>query len=149
MIRAVAPCLATCLAVSCASPKTSNRFSADWFEFERKPGIAAYASSFLVFEKVPGVVQQAIDGAIAKANAQPDVIGKYRSDEVTFEKTVRDLDDLNFEFSLTAKRVYLLKKTSENPDLRTATTEAIKKFDEWAAGLECREDILSRGPGLC
>ena len=94
MIRAVAPCLATCLAVSCASPETSNRFSADWFEFERKPGIAAYASSFLVFKKVPWVVQQ----AIAKANAQSDVIGKYRSGEVTFEKTVRDLDDLNFEF---------------------------------------------------
>ena len=37
----------------------------------------------------------------------------------------------------------MLKETSENTEHRAQATEAIKQFDEWAVGLDYREDVYS------
>ena len=48
---------------------------------------------------------------------------------------------MSFEVSLVANRTYMIKETSENAEHRAKATEAIKKVDEWAVGLDYREDV--------
>ena len=79
--------------------------------------------------------------AIAAADDRLDAIGRIKPSEATFDNTIGALDDLAFDLSLVANRTYMLKETSENTEHRAQATESIKQFDEWAVGLDYREDV--------
>lgn len=93
------------------------------------------------FETTPEEVQSSIDQAIANANAALDKVGALKPDEVTFDNTIRALDDIAHETDVAASKVYLMKETHQDAKMRDAGTEAIKKFDEWSVGLDYREDV--------
>ena len=61
--------------------------------------------------------------------------------EVTFENTVRALDDIGYQISLTDDRFGLIKETSTNAALRDAATDALKELEEWTVGIDYREDV--------
>jgi thimet oligopeptidase len=95
------------------------------------------------FETTPEAVLNSLDATIAKANAALDGVGRLQPGQVNFGNTVGALDDILFEPTVTANRLGLIKETSTNAALREAATEAIKKFSEWAVGLEYREDVYA------
>ena len=95
------------------------------------------------FETTPEAVVKSLGATIAKANTALDAVGMLQPDQVDFGNTVGALDDILFEPTVTANRIGLIKETSTNAAVREAATEAIKKFSEWAVGLEYREDVYA------
>jgi thimet oligopeptidase len=126
--------LASGLVVSAAEMKTVDDFRA----------AAAKANAVLTipdWEQTPEAVATAMKNAIAKANAALDQIGAQDSGKVTFKSTVVALDDLTYEASLAADRATLIKETNTNPTMRTAAENAVKAFQDWAVGVDYREDV--------
>ena len=123
------------------SPASGTKFSSKWASFESSAKDHNSIVSLPPFERSPRASQDAVDQAIKVANSKLDAIGQLNSDEVTFENTIVALDDMAFEVSLVASRTYMLKETSESAEHRKKATDAIKKIDEWAVGLDYREDV--------
>lgn len=95
------------------------------------------------FETSPAEVEESMTKAIAIADEALARIGTLDRNSTTFENTVRALDDLVYEAGLTANRIHLAKETSENEAIRDMATKMVKKFEDWAVGLEYREDVYS------
>ena len=123
------------------SPASGTKFSSKWASFESSAKDHNSIVSLPPFERSPRASQDAVDQAIKVANSKLDAIGQLNSDEVTFENTIVALDDMAFDVSLVASRTYMLKETSESAEHRKKATDAIKKIDEWAVGLDYREDV--------
>src|SRR5512132_2923644 len=126
--------LASSLAVSAADMKTVDDFRA----------AAAKANAVLTipdWEQTPEAVEAAMKNAIAKANASLDQIGAQDPGKVTFKSTVVALDDVTYEANLAANRATLIKETNTNPAMRTAAENAVKALQDWAVGVDYREDV--------
>jgi thimet oligopeptidase len=126
--------LAWSLVVSAAEMKTVDDFRA----------AAAKANAVLTipdWEKTPEAVETSIKSAIAKANAALDQIGAQDLSKVTFKSTVVALDDVTYEASLAANMATIIKETNTNPAMRTAAEKAVKAFQDWAVGVDYREDV--------
>jgi len=126
--------LTSTLIVSAAEMKTVDDFRA----------VAAKANAILTipdWEQTPEAIEIAMKNTIAKANASLDRIGAQDPTKVTFKSTVVALDDVTYEASLAANRATLIKETNTNPALRTAAENAVKAFQDWAVGVDYREDV--------
>src|SRR5881394_1410147 len=126
--------LASSLVVSAAELKTVDDFRA----------AAAKANAVLTipdWEKTPEAVETAMKNAIARANAALDRTGAQDTSKVSFKSTVVALDDVSYEASLAANRAALIKETNTNPAMRTAAENAVKAFQNWAVGVDYREDV--------
>src|SRR4029453_2407629 len=105
---------------------------------------AAKANAVLTipdWEKTPEAVEAAMKNAIAKANAALDQIGAQDPGKVTFKSTVVALDDVTYEASLAANRATLIKETNTNAAMRSGAENAVKAFQNWAVGVDYREDV--------
>jgi oligopeptidase A len=126
--------LASSLVVSAAEMKTVDDFRA----------AAAKANAVLTipdWEQTPEAIEAAVKNAIAKANASLDRIGAQDPGKVTFKSTVVALDDVTYEAGLAANRATLIKETNTNPAVRAAAEKAVKAFEDWAVGVDYREDV--------
>ena len=79
--------------------------------------------------------------AIAKANAALDTIGAQDLTKVTFKSTVVALDDLAYRAGLVANRAAVIKESNTDAAMRDGGREAIKTFQDWAVGVDYREDV--------
>src|SRR5438046_2078601 len=107
-------------------------------------GAAAKANAVLTipdWEQTPEAVEAAMKNAIAKANAALDQIGAQELSKVTFKSTVVALDDVTYQASLAANKATIIKETNTNPAMRTAAENAVKAFQDWAVGIDYREDV--------
>ena len=105
---------------------------------------AAKANAVLTipdWEQTPEAVEAAIKNAIAKANKALDQIGGQDLSKVSFQSTVGALDDLTNEANLQANKATIVKETNTNAAMRTAAENAVKMFQEWAVGIDYREDV--------
>jgi thimet oligopeptidase len=93
------------------------------------------------FETTTNEVRAAVRDTIATGNAALDKIAALDPHEVTFANTVRALDDIGYQNSLTDNRLSLIKETSTNAVLRDTATDALKELEEWLVGLDYREDV--------
>jgi thimet oligopeptidase len=93
------------------------------------------------FETTPGAVRRSLSNTLARANAALDRVGALQPTQVNFTNTVWALDDIAYEAGFTLNRFDLIKETSPDAALREAATEAVKVFQEWAVGLDYREDV--------
>jgi thimet oligopeptidase len=93
------------------------------------------------FETTTNAIEASTKSTIAAANAALDQIGRLQPSEVNFNNTVRALDDVNYNISLTQNRFDIIKETSTDAALRDSATDQIKVIDEWAVGLDYREDV--------
>src|SRR5256886_8484798 len=126
--------LASSLIVSAAEPKTVDAFR----------GAATKANAILTipnWEQTPEAVEAAMKDAIAKANVALDQIGAQDLGKVTIKSTVVALDDATYQASLAANRATIIKETNTNPAMRTAGENAVKAFQDWAVGIDYREDV--------
>jgi len=105
---------------------------------------AAKANAVLTipdWEQTPEAVDASIKQAIAKANAALDQIGAQDLSKVSFKSTVIALDDATYEAGLAANRATIIKETHTNAAMRTAAENAVKTFQEWAVGIDYRENV--------
>jgi Zn-dependent oligopeptidase len=93
------------------------------------------------FETTTNAIRFNLKQTIAVGNAALDRIGALKPRQVTFENTIRALDDIGYDISLTDDRFGLIKETSANAALREAATDALKALEEWSVGIEYREDV--------
>jgi thimet oligopeptidase len=93
------------------------------------------------FEMTTNEIFAVVRHTIAAGNADLDTIGALKPRKAGFENTIRALDDLGFQISLTANRLGLLKETFTDAVLRDAATDALKQLQEWTVGLDYREDV--------
>ncbi|MDB6147666.1 MAG: hypothetical protein JWO45_1330 [Spartobacteria bacterium] len=105
---------------------------------------ATKANSILTipdWEQTPEAVAAAMKAAIAQANRALDQIGSQDLAKVTFKSTVVALDDLAYQASIASSKAAVIKETSTNEAMRTAANDAVKIFQDWAVGVDYREDV--------
>jgi thimet oligopeptidase len=112
-------------------------------EFRKRAAKFDSVVSLPQFEISTNEIQSAVRHTISVANAALDRLGALSSRQVSFDNTVRALDDIGYQISLTDNRLSLLKETSPRPELREAATEALKELEEWMVGLDYREDVYN------
>src|SRR5213079_1349808 len=107
-------------------------------------GAAAKANAVLTipdWEQTPEAVEASMKNAIANANVALDQIGAQDLGKVTFKSTVVALDDVTYQASLAANKATIIKETNTKPAMRTAAENAVKAFQDWAVGIDYREDV--------
>ena len=114
--------------------KTVNDFSAG----------AAKANEILTiptWEETPEAAEAMMNSAIDNANKALDEIGKQDLAKVTFKSTAVALDDLVYQASNAANKATIIKETNTNEAMRNAGENAVKIFQDWAVGIDYREDV--------
>jgi thimet oligopeptidase len=91
--------------------------------------------------QTPEAVDAAMKDAIAKGNAALDEIGKQDLSKVSFKNTIVALDDLAYQASLAANKSVIIKQTNTVPAMRAAAENAVKAYQDWAVGIDYREDV--------
>ncbi|HEU5246897.1 MAG TPA: hypothetical protein VFU09_07390, partial [Candidatus Udaeobacter sp.] len=132
-----------CLPIFLIAPN-SNRLGAELKTVDDFRAAAAKANAVLTlpdWEQTPKAVEAMMNNAIAKANKALDQIGSQDLKKVAFKSTVVALDDLIYEAGLAANRATIIKETNTNPEMRTSAENAIKAFEDWAVGIDYREDV--------
>jgi Zn-dependent oligopeptidase len=93
------------------------------------------------WDQTPEAVTNSINAAIATANKKLDQIGAQDLKKVTFKSTVVALDDLGYEATNAANKAGIIKETNTNEAMRNAAEAALKTYEEWAVGIDYREDV--------
>ncbi len=105
---------------------------------------AAKANAVLTvpdWEQTPEAVEASVNDAIAQANKELDQIGSQEPSKVTFKSTVVALDDLGYQAGVAANKANLIKETNTSEAMRNAGEKAVKAYQEWAVGIDYREDV--------
>src|SRR5438309_11270642 len=105
---------------------------------------AAKANAVLTipdWEQTPKAVEPLMDDAIAMANKALDQVDSQDRKKVTFKGAVVALDDRTYGAGLAANRATIIKETNTKPEMRAAGENAVKAFQDWAVGIDYREDV--------
>src|SRR5260370_770092 len=105
---------------------------------------AAKANAVLTipdWEQTPEAVDAMTKNAIATANKALDQIGAQDLSKVTFKSTIVALDDLTYQASNAANKAVIIKESNTNEKMRGAAENAVKEFQDWAVGIDYREDV--------
>jgi thimet oligopeptidase len=133
------PVLAGCTSVPKPTPIPTGSLSA----FQKKAEAFNEVVTVPVFETTPDEVAATATNIIASGNTALDRIGRLKPGEVNFTNTIRALDDIGYSIQTPENRLGLIQQTSTNAAVRDATTDAIKKLDEWSVGTDYREDVYA------
>ena len=93
------------------------------------------------WDQAPEAVDASMKKAIATANAALDRIGSQDLSKVSFKSTIVALDDLGYQAHIAVNKATIIKETNSNPAMRTAAEDAVKMFQDWAVGVDYREDV--------
>src|SRR5207248_2738098 len=105
---------------------------------------AAKANAVLTipdWEQTPEAVDAMTKNAIATANKALDQIGAQDPSKVTFKSTVVALDDLTWQAANAANKAVIIKESNTDEKMRAAAENAVKEFQDWAVGIDYREDV--------
>src|SRR5256885_2735765 len=93
------------------------------------------------WEQTPEAVDAALKNAIATANKALDQIGAQDPSKVTFKSTIVALDDLTYQAGNAANKAFIIKESNTNEKMRAAAENSVKEFQDWAVGIDYREDV--------
>lgn len=110
-------------------------------EVQQRAGKFKNVISLPRFETSANELKESLAQTIAAGNAALDAVAATDPRKVTLRNTAGALDDIGYQITLTANRFAVIKETSQDAGLREAATEAVKKLEEWAVGLDYREDV--------
>src|SRR2546429_200972 len=105
---------------------------------------AAKANAVLTipdWEQTPEAVDAMTKNAIATANKALDQFGAQDHGKVTFKSTIVALDDLAYQAGNAANKAVIIKESNTNEKMRSAAENAVKEFQDWAVGIDYREDV--------
>jgi thimet oligopeptidase len=97
----------------------------------------------LNWETTPEQIASDADAAIASANRELDEIGKLTPSQLTFQNTIRALDDVGFELDTVHHRFDIIEQAHPDPKMRSAAVEAVQKLNDFAVGIDYRQDVYS------
>jgi thimet oligopeptidase len=124
----------------CASLSAADQ-SFNFEQFKKRAGDFHAVVSLPVFETVTNEIAATLRRTITNANLTLDQIGGLKPRKTDFKNTLLALDNVNYQIGLTDGRLSVIKETSTNPAVRAVATDALKELEEWAVGLEYREDV--------
>src|SRR4051812_785210 len=93
------------------------------------------------WDQTPEAVTKSVKDAIAAANKRLDEIAAQDKTTVTFKSTIVALDDVAYEATSAANKAVIIKDTNQSEAMRNAAEGAVKEFEEWAVGIDYREDV--------
>jgi thimet oligopeptidase len=93
------------------------------------------------WETTPEQIASDADAVIASAGRQLDDIGRLTASQLTFENTIRALDDVGFEVQTVHHRLDIIEQAHPDPKMRGAAIDAIQKLNEFVVGLDYRDDV--------
>src|SRR5438067_1564594 len=93
------------------------------------------------WEQTPEAVDAMMKDAIATANKALDQIGAQDLSKVSFKSTVVALDDLTWQAANAANKAVIIKESNTDEKMRAAAENAVKEFQDWAVGIDYREDV--------
>ncbi len=93
------------------------------------------------WEQTAADVDAMMKNAIDQANKALDQIGALKPNQVNFKNTVVALDDLGNAALVAANKATIIKEASPNEAMRTAGENAVKAYQDWAVGIDYREDV--------
>jgi thimet oligopeptidase len=93
------------------------------------------------WEQTPEAVDAMMKNGIATANKALDQIGAQDLSKVTFKNTVVALDDLTWRAANAANKAVIIKESNTSEKMRAAAENAVKEFQDWAVGIDYREDV--------
>src|SRR5436190_17190615 len=105
---------------------------------------AAKANAVLTipdWEQTPEAVDAMTKSAIATAIKALDQIRAQDLSKVTFKSTVVALDDLTYQAGNAANKAVIIKESNTNQKMRAAAENAVKEFQDWAVGVDYRDDV--------
>src|SRR6058998_831800 len=123
---------------------SSTLLTADLKTVDDFRAAAAKANAVLTipdWEQTPEAVEVMMKNAIAEANKALHEIGSQNLKKVTFKSTVVALDDLTYQAGNAANKATIIRETNMNPAMRAAAENAVKAYQEWAVGIDYREDV--------
>jgi thimet oligopeptidase len=132
--------LAGCV-VACSSLAQPTNQTNRLRDFKKRAAAFNAVITVPQFETTTNDLRFTLKQTLAVGNAALDRLGALKPGEVTFENTVRALDDIGYQISLTDDRLGLIKETSTDATLRDAATDALKALEEWSVGIDYREDV--------
>jgi thimet oligopeptidase len=141
LILALAGVLSACSTgrQNSVSPATDAKTLADYqLEAEKFRSVISLPE----FEKTTNDIAQSVKAAIAAGNQALDRIGSLAPAQVTFNNTVRALDDAIWQAGLTGSRLAVIQQTSPDAALRDAAEDQIKVLDQWVVSLDYRPDVF-------
>src|SRR5437868_3578789 len=112
---------------------------------------AAKANAVLTlpeWEHTPEAVDAMMKNAIDTANKALDQVGAQDLSKVTFKSTVVALDDLSWSAGNVASRAIVVKESNPDAKVREAAENAVKVFQDWAVGVDYREDVYKALKGF-
>lgn len=133
-VLALTPALALAATLRAENLKTVDDF---------RPA-AAKANAVLTipdWEQTPEGVDSMMKNAIATANKALDQVGAQDVSKVTFKSTIVALDDLTYQAGNAANKAVIIKESNTNEKMRAAAENAVKEFQDWAVGIDYREDV--------
>jgi thimet oligopeptidase len=95
----------------------------------------------LNWETTPEQIASEADAAVASANRELDEIGKLTPSQLTFQNTIRALDDVGFELDTVHHRFDIIEQAHPDPKMRSAAVEAVQKLNDFAVGIDYRQDV--------
>jgi thimet oligopeptidase len=95
----------------------------------------------LTWEVTPDQIASEADAVIASAGHKLDEIGKLSKSQVTFENTIRALDDVGFELETVHHRLDIIEQAHPDAKMRSAAVDAVQKLNEFSVGIDYREDV--------
>ncbi|MBA3960687.1 MAG: Zn-dependent oligopeptidase [Chthoniobacterales bacterium] len=110
-------------------------------DFEAAADKANAILTIPAWPKTPAAVEEEVSTAISKANTELDTIGKQDLSKVTFQSTVAALDDMQNDSAIAINKTVIIQQTNQAQAMRDAAEKAIKVFQDWAVGVDYREDV--------
>ena len=142
-IKPVLPLALMCLVASCAthSPNSAKPGEISLADFQRKGAKFKNVLRLPEFETTAEAIKATAQKTVSDANAALDRVGRLDPKRVTFANTIGALDEIGSQIGGVMNRLSLIKETSTQSTMREAATDALKTLQEWAVGLEYREDV--------
>lgn len=95
------------------------------------------------FEETPAEVEATVDQVMAEADAALDRLAEQDLTVVTFASTIQRYDDLSYPVATVMNRMWLMKETQPDPEMRQACTDAVARLNEWIVAVNYREDVYA------
>ena len=93
------------------------------------------------WETTPEQIAQDVDTATSEASRKLDALGKLTPGQLTFDTTIRALDDIVFDLATVRHRIDILEQAHPDAKMRAAAIDAVQKLNDFEVGLDYRKDV--------
>ncbi len=128
--------LVVLVVASCGAPQSL-------VDFQRVASSQGLVFGMPRFERTPEEVQEVVDFELAMADMMLLGIAEQEPSQVTFDSVFAGMDHALFGVMTTLNRLWLMKETRQEPEVRQTCTAQVQKISEWLVSVQYREDLYN------